>query len=123
MEEGSGGSAARGPHRPDLRRMARILSLREANARVQLLVRQSKAFGIKRWPAIVSGLGNFGMAQTAEMLGVGERVEFRVYEARPTPRPGRTAHRSRVVESPPRFMAWLKAAPGLARGRPGSSAH
>ena len=64
----------------DLRRMARVPSLREANARVQLLLRQSRLFGIKRWASIVSGPDNLGMGQTAEMLGAGELVEFRVFE-------------------------------------------
>jgi hypothetical protein len=64
----------------DLRRMARVPSLREANSRVQLLVRQSITFGIKRWASIVSGPENLGMGQTAEMLGAGKLVEFRVFE-------------------------------------------
>jgi hypothetical protein len=64
----------------DLRRMARVPSLKEANARVQLLLRQSKMFGIRRWASIVSGPDNLGMGQTAEMLGAGESVEFRIFE-------------------------------------------
>jgi hypothetical protein len=64
----------------DLRQMARVPSLREANARVQVLVQQSKTFGITRWASVVSGPENLGMGQTAEMLGAGELVEFRVFE-------------------------------------------
>lgn len=64
----------------DLRRMARVPSLQEATARVQLLVRQSRTFGIKRWASVVSGPANLAMAQTGEMLGAGALVEFRVFE-------------------------------------------
>jgi hypothetical protein len=64
----------------DLRRMARVPSLREAHARVALLVRESKAFGVRRWASVVGGPENLEMAQTAEMFGAGEAVEFRVFE-------------------------------------------
>jgi hypothetical protein len=64
----------------DLRRMARVPSLQETTSRVQVLVRQSKTFGIRRWASIVSGPANLAMAQTAEMLGAGALVEFRVFE-------------------------------------------
>jgi hypothetical protein len=64
----------------DLRRMTRVPSLQETTARVQVLVRQSRTFGIKRWASVVSGPANLAMAQTAEMLGAGALVEYRVFE-------------------------------------------
>jgi hypothetical protein len=64
----------------DLRRMARVPSLREANARVAWLVKQSRAYGVRRWASVVRGLDNLAMAQTAEMAGAGQAVEFRVFE-------------------------------------------
>jgi hypothetical protein len=64
----------------DLRRMARVPSLQETTARVQVLIRQSKTFGIRRWASIVSGPAALAMAQTAEMFGAGALVEYRVFE-------------------------------------------
>jgi hypothetical protein len=63
----------------DLRRMRRVPALNEAHARMTLLIRRSRTFGVKRWASVVGSAENLAMAETAEVFAAGEPVEFRVF--------------------------------------------
>ena len=65
----------------DLRRMVRVPSAQEAQARSDFLAAKSRACGVVRWAAVVALGAQFGMARMAEVFSDRPSVTFRAFDS------------------------------------------